>query len=483
MRSRRLGRRLYLAAPAVLGAVALLLVGALSCGKSGGDPTPTPSPAASPSPSGDHTATPVPPPAPTDFRFLYSEFGPEEDVVWMIDPAGPEERVEVARIPHEQGWAIVPALSPDGKKLAYNTMRPEGINRAYDGQTYILDLKKGESELAADFVDLLTPPRWDPDGQLLYVRKNVGLDVTIIMIDLRPPDEDDEQPPPEDAPPPVRTILKQDVSDVLAYIPLGFDEEKAAIYFVQIQGGTQSGTYLGRYTPATGGAVATATAVAEATATAVAATAEAATPTPTPVATPTPTPAGTSTPVPSPTPVVLRGDVFLVLSDQIARDFSLSPDASRVAFSVPAILEGQFVTQTYVADIAAQEVTPLELPESLALGDQLVPIWHPDGESISFGQLPGGGDPGRVALIPLDGDEATLLAPPPQGFDQPISWAPDGGFLAVTSFDGDSLGNPGRAGLVFVASTGQRLAAPEGREFQPIGWIDPAILEPDEGEE
>ncbi|MEX0800039.1 MAG: hypothetical protein WD379_02340 [Dehalococcoidia bacterium] len=471
-------RRLPVAAPVVLGVAALVLVAALSCGKGGGDPAPTPSPVPSPSPAGDLTATPVPPPEPTDFRFMYSEFGPTEDIVWMIDPANPQDRVEVTRVPHEEGWAIVPAVSPDGQTLAYNTMRPDGVNRAYDGQTYILDLDSGESELVADFVDLQTAPRWDPDGQLLYLRKNVGLDVTIIVVDLRPPDEDDEEPPPEDAPPPVRTILKQDVSDVLAYIPLGFDEEKALLYFVAIQGGTTSGTYLGRYTPATGEAVATATAVAEATATAVAATAEAATPTPTPVGTPTPAPS----PTPAPTPV-LTGDVFLVLSDQIARDFALSPDAARVAFSVPGIVDGQFVTQTYVTDIATQEVKPLEQPANLPPGDQLVPVWRPEGDRITVGGLPAGDDPGRVAVVPLDGGDATLLAPPDQGFDQPLSWAPDGRFLAVTSFDGDSLGNPGRAALVFVAATGQRLPAPEGNEFQPIGWIAPAAAAEEEAEE
>ena len=82
-----------------------------------------------------------------------------------------------------------------------------------------------------------------------------------------------------------------------------------------------------------------------------------------------------------------------------------------------------------------------------------------------------GGDPGRVAMVALDGGEVTFLLPPERGFDQPLSWSPDGKFLAVSSFPGESLGNAGLPRLVFVSPTGQRPAAPEGAEFEPIGWV------------
>jgi hypothetical protein len=264
-------------------------------------------------------------------------------------------------------------------------------------------------------------------------------------------------------------VLRQHESDVQAYTPLGFDPDEATLYFIQIQGGTESGSYLGRYAPATGAAVATATAITVATATAIAeaaATAAAGTPAPTPTPSPTPSPS----PSPSPTPPPLPGDVFLVLTDQIGRDYALSPDASRLAFLVPGLVEGQFVTQIYIAVIDAKQVSPLE-SDALSAGDQVSPIWHPDGDKISFGRLPSGAGPGRVATLSLPGGEVTFLPPPQRGFDQPLSWSPDGKFLAVSSVPGDTIGNPGPPRLVFVSPAGQRPSAPEGAVFEPIGWV------------
>jgi hypothetical protein len=288
-------------------------------------------------------------------------------------------------------------------------------------------------------------PRWSPDGGLLFLRQNTGEDVTVILVDLSEPKPGDEEKPP-----PVRTVLRRHVSDVLSYIPLGFDAKSATMYFVQIQGGTESGSYLGRYGPASGEAVATATAVADATATATAGV-----------------PAAPSPNAP------LAGDVFLVLSDQIARDYALSPDATRVAFLVPGLVEGQFVSRTYIADVKSEAVSALQSPAGLAPGDQLSPVWHPDGKRIAVGQLPSGSEPGRVAVVALGGGQPLFLPSPDKGFDQPLSWSPDGKFLAVTSFSGESLGNPGSARLVFVSVNGQRPAAPEAAEIRPVGWLAP----------
>ena len=449
-----------------LAAGALLAALLAACGGDGADATPTP--AASPStvitvPPGTLTPTPLPPLEPTPYRFLYSEFGMEEDTIWSIDPADPSDRVEVARVPHKPGSAVVSALSPDGKKIAYNAMPELGIDRSRDAETYILDLESRETTLVAQGVDLLTVPRWSPDGGLLFLRRNVEEDVTVILVELSKPDdedEDEEQEEDDAEPPPIRTVLRQHVSDVLVYVPVGFDAEEATMYFIQVQGGTERGTYLGRYAPATGEAVATATAVVTATAEAMAtATAGTPAPTPTPVASPTPTP-------------VLTGSVFLLLSDQTAHDYSLSPDSSRLVFLVPSLVEGEFAFRTHIAEIKAEQVSPLSA-EGLPAGQHLRPLWHPDGDKVSVGQLPAGPNPGRVALVPLDGGEVTFLAPPDKGFDTPLSWSPDGKFLAVKSFPGESLANSGPERLVFVAQGGQRLPAPEGAETQPVGWLGP----------
>jgi len=448
MRVQSIRLRLSLAA-AIFVATALL---SYACGGSGGTATPSPSPAGGSPVSGTPTATPQPPLEPASYRFLYSEFGADADVIWSIKPDDPKDRVKVASVSHKTGWAITPSLSPDGKKIAYTVMPDEALSSNTDADAYVLDIASGKPELIAKGVDLLTLPRWSPDGGLLFLRRNAGEDVTVILVDLREPKQDGTPTAGDEKLPPVRTVLRHHVSDVLSYIPLGFDDKSATMYFVQIQGGTESGSYLGRYAPATGVAVATATAMADVTATAVAGTP--------PVV----------TPAPSPSPV-LPGDVFLVLSDQIARDYALSPDAARVAFLVPGLVQGQFVSRTYIADVKSEDVSALPSPAGLAPGDQLSSAWHPDGKRIAIGQLPSGSEPGRVAVVPLDGGQPLFLPSPDKGFDQPLSWSPDGKFLAVTSFSGESLGNPGSARLVFVSVNGQRPAAPEGTEIRPVGWL------------
>jgi len=453
MRLQLEGRNLRVAAPILVGAVTLIVGVFAACGGGGpaGTPTPSPAPSVGLSPSPDApTSTPLPPLEPSSYRFLYSEFGVEEDLIWSIDPADTSDRVQLAVVPHGAGWGIKPALSPDGKKIAYNAMPDDGLRPGTDAEARILDLESGETAVVAEGVDLRTVPRWSPDGGLLFLRRNLGEYVTVILVDLREPEDEEESD--EEKPPPIRTVLRQHESDVQTYTPLGFDPDEATLYFTQLQGGTELGSYLGRYAPATGEAVATATAIVEATATASAGT-------------PAPTPS------PPPTPPALSGDVFLFLSDQIARNLTLSPDASRVAFLVQGLVEGGFVFRVHIADIKAKQVSPLDIVEGLAAGDQLSPIWHPDGDKVSFGQLPSGADPGRVAIVSLDGGEVTFLPPPEQGFDQPLSWSPDGKFLAVRSSSGDSIGNPGLPRLVFVSPAGQRPAAPEGAEFEPIGWV------------
>jgi hypothetical protein len=441
MRVQFAGLRLSLAA-----AVSVVVLVSAACGGSAGRATPSPSPPGGSPVSGTPTATPQPPLEPTDYRFVYSEYGQEADVIWSIKPDDPADRVEVAKVPHKAGWAIVPALSPDGKKIAYNAMPEDGTFPNADGVTHILDLASGKSELVAEGVDLLTTPRWSPDGGLLFLRRNLEEETTVVLLDLREPVEGEDKLPPE------RMVLRQHVSDVLSYIPLGFDAASATMYFAQIQGGTESGSYLGRYAPATGEAVATATAIADATATAT---------------------VGAPSPLPSPaaSPAPLPGDVFLVLSDQIARDYALSPDAARVAFLVPGLVQGQFVSRAYVADIKSKDVAALPSPAGLTPGDQLSPAWRPDGKSVAIGQFPSGSEPGRVAIVPLDGGRPLFLPPPEKGFDQPLGWSPDGKFLAVTSFSGESLGNPGSSRLVFVSINGQRPAAPEGAAIRAAGWL------------
>src|SRR3970040_785974 len=115
MRVQLTGLRLSLAASAV----AVVALVSTACGGSGGQATPSPSPQNGSPVSGTPTATPQPPLEPTSYRFLYSEFGAEADIIWSIKPDDPTDRVQVASVPHKTGWAITPALSPRRKEIGY----------------------------------------------------------------------------------------------------------------------------------------------------------------------------------------------------------------------------------------------------------------------------------------------------------------------------------------------------------------------------
>jgi len=67
-----------------------------------------------------------------------------------------------------------PAWSPDGSKIAYNALPDSGLVPSADAEARILDLKSGKTTLVARDVDVLTVPRWSPDGGLLFLRRNAG---------------------------------------------------------------------------------------------------------------------------------------------------------------------------------------------------------------------------------------------------------------------------------------------------------------------
>ena len=159
-----------------------------------------------------------------------------------------------------------------------------------------------------------------------------------------------------------------------------------------------------------------------------------------------------------------KSAAVMPLSDQLVRDFALSPDGRRLAFFSP------FQLRTYLADIQSGSVA--ELPAtSLPSAVQMHPVWHPDGGSISIGQLPQQGRPGAVANVPLPTGEPTVLASPEKGFDLPLTWSPDGRSLVVRSFPGDSLANPGQASLILVSAVGQRTTLVGESDADPFGWV------------
>lgn len=461
--------------------LALAVLLAMACGgggKGGGTPAATTAITVAPPGPGSGTVTPTPPAPETEYRIVYREFGAQQDTYWRVSPQDPGNREQVAVIPHSDGCGTRASLSPDGRLLAY-TVQPVGtpcLPESSTAHAHVIDLLRNEDEKVAEGIDLRFTPLWAPDGGLLYLRRYAGTeflnaDVSILQVKIArkpPPGEETPEPTaptpvPED---PVRVILQDKVSTVLAFIPIGFAGDHKTMYFIQVQGGTTVATVAGAYAPGTTEAVATAEAEARATATALAnATATAGG---------TVAPDATLVPPETPTP---PASFVVKLSDQMITDPRVSPDGTRLAFVVQELVEGEFVDRVLIADLAAKTVAPLAT-QGLPPGDQISPVWHPDGQRLALGTLPQGGEPGAVALVPTAQGPPTFMTAPTIGFDQPLAWSPDGKYLAVRSFTGESPVNPGSARLDLVAVTGQRLTLAEGADLLAIGWWKPEEPKP-----
>lgn len=477
---------------AAISAVLLVLVLLAALGGDKEGPTPSPSMAVA-SPTQEPTIAPTPPPTDTSYRLVYQELGAVEDIIWRVVPSDPSQREEVAKIPHGEGLSVEPSLSPDGRLIAYIAVPEGATDPSIQSELYILDLKRQETEQVPVGVDQRFRPLWSPDGRLLYVRSNAPQQVMIIQITVsikpapddptpeptrRPTPTREPTPPPDPspvptaspppAPEPISTILKAHISTALTFIPLGFAADGKSLYFIAVLGGTGGGTNVGTYAPATTESIAAAYAAAVA-----AAAAATASPEPTLPPEPTPVEPGAPTPSPTPQPTPLLGSFVAQLSDQIARDYDLSPDTKFLSYLAQGLVDGQFLLRASIADLGAK-TTMVIATDGLPAGDHLRPLWHPDGKHLAVGVLPSSGESGAVALVPAAGGAPSFLPAPLAGFDVPVAWAPDATYLAVTNYSGDSLANLGKERLDLVAPSGQRLTVAEGVKVKVVGWFQGA---------
>jgi Tol biopolymer transport system component len=158
------------------------------------------------------------------------------------------------------------------------------------------------------------------------------------------------------------------------------------------------------------------------------------------------------------------------LSDDFARDWHLSPDGSRLAFLAPrssadgASFSAMVVGLDGGAESALKAATAVQ-----AQDDEFNPIWRPNGE-LTIGRL----DPTapRAPVLRIAGDQPVgALAAPPLGFDVPLSWSPDGTYLAVRFFEGNSAANPGRSWVMVVSITGERHSVSANSDVAVLGWF------------
>ena len=149
------------------------------------------------------------------------------------------------------------------------------------------------------------------------------------------------------------------------------------------------------------------------------------------------------------------------LSDDLTRDWTLSPDGARLAFLALSVAGERVTSRAMVLDLASGRVMPAAEPE----GDQFGPAWSPRG-ALSIGEV--AADAATPAPARTNGQPT--LPGPEMGFDVPAGWSPDGRYLAVRTFQGNSAATPGSSALAVVGPNGFRTTL-ASQEVTFLGWV------------
>lgn len=153
------------------------------------------------------------------------------------------------------------------------------------------------------------------------------------------------------------------------------------------------------------------------------------------------------------------------LSDQIARDWKLSPDGTRLAYSVAE--SGQtpsVVTKTLdLASASAADAVSSGAPRT-----EFNPTWKSDGGLTIAAVQPEGGS---RAISVDSGGAAQEVTANSDGIDLPLGWAPDGVRLAVRSVDGKTPLDAAAGRVEVVDSDGHRDRVSDSADVLIVGWL------------
>jgi Tol biopolymer transport system component len=153
------------------------------------------------------------------------------------------------------------------------------------------------------------------------------------------------------------------------------------------------------------------------------------------------------------------------LSDDVARDWDLSPDGNRLAYVAEAQASGAtMVAWTLeLSSGAKREALP-------GRGEaQLSPKWEDSG-GLTIGVAGAGGGATRIGA---DGSALRAAAfAGTGGFDLPLDWSPDGERLAVRGFANASLADPGASWVYVLDANGNRRKLAENSDVIVAGWLN-----------
>lgn len=159
------------------------------------------------------------------------------------------------------------------------------------------------------------------------------------------------------------------------------------------------------------------------------------------------------------------------LSDDVARDWRLSPDGSRLTYLVQVLQDDRYTFVARVLDLTGSGLGGLDALNRSQAGaaDEFGPVWWPDGSKVVLGRVQGNAPaPARIVSATV-GDEQPL-GDLDRGFDVPLSVAPSGGFVAVRSFKEGTPLQPGPNFVEIVGPAG-RVALSDRSDVAVLGWL------------
>ncbi|MDA0352161.1 MAG: hypothetical protein O3A10_08125 [Chloroflexi bacterium] len=157
--------------------------------------------------------------------------------------------------------------------------------------------------------------------------------------------------------------------------------------------------------------------------------------------------------------------VVLHASDEIARDWSMSPAGDAVAFVAPLLQAERIVHQAQVLTLGGRSGNSQALVTSV-VGEQYSPTWRSDGALAIGREATADG----AAPLVIGAAVSTTLAADPAGFDVPLGWSAAGDYLAVRHFSGFNSQQPGVETLVLIGLDASRAEIATETELIFLGW-------------
>ena len=348
-------------------------------------------------------------------RLLISEFGTHADTIVAIDPADVSgSRDVIATIDHAPEYGIVAALSPDAEAIAYTGLPVDAPRPAPDSPAIAGIVEAdGDVVVLANDVDLVVQPVWSPDSEAIVVRKNTRCEDAGLACEEYPAGAFE------------LILLGRDGSRSTitswrsaAAFPIGFSADGGTFYFATLNA---TGTDLYR--------------------------------------------------------VGRDGvDETLVahLSDQVARDWRISPDGTMLAYSAAESGATPMIVAR-VVDLATGAMSDAFAADALEAGPpstgvargEFNPAWAPNGElTVASMNLDGG-----AGAVTLSADGLAQETENAEGIDLPLGWSPDGGTLAVRAVEGETPFEAG-ASHVELVRAGSRERVSDSSDVTIVGWSE-----------